>query len=112
MLAALESLRSASALSLRPGDQLTIESRPALTTREVVMQDRLVLPAWPADGRGVRYLRDVDLVRLVELAPTVTQVPDLFDAYNRAAPPVALPDFLGALSVLMAKGALTWSAPE
>ena len=82
------------------------KARPAVTTREVVLQDRLVLPGWPPGGRGLRYLRDVDLVRLVELAPDHRQVPDLFEAYIRRCPPVSLADFLGALSVLLAKGAL------
>ena len=54
----------------------------------------------------LRLLRGVDLVRLVELAPQHRQVPDLFEAYIRRCPPVSLPDFLGALSVLLAKGAL------
>jgi len=70
------------------------------------MEDRLVLPDWPPTGRGVRFLRDIDLVQLVELAPDHRQVPDLYEAYNRRCAPVSLPDFLGALSVLLAKGAL------
>ena len=106
VLSAFETLRQAPDIRLRRGDQLRIEGRPAVTTREVVLQDRLVLPDWPPGGRGLRYLRDVDLVRLVELAPRHRQVPDLFEAYIRRCPPVSLPDFLGALSVLLAKGAL------
>ena len=38
------------------------------------------------------------------MAGEYRQVPDLFDAYNRASQPVILPDFLGALSVLLGKG--------
>ena len=106
VLSAFETLRQAPDIRLGRGDQLRIEARPAVTTREVVLQDRLVLPDWPPGGRGLRYLRDVDLVRLVELAPQHRQVPDLFEAYIRRCPPVSLPDFLGALSVLLAKGAL------
>ena len=106
MLSAFETLRQAPDIRLRRGDQLRIEARPVVTTREVVLQDRLVLPDWPPGGRGLRYLRDVDLVRLVELAPDHRQVPDLFEAYIRRCPPVSLADFLGALSVLLAKGAL------
>lgn len=34
------------------------------------------------------------------------QVPELFELYNRRHPPVSLPDFLGALSVLIGKGML------
>ena len=104
--AAFDTLRRSSGIRLRRGDQLRVEARPALTTREVVMEDRLLLPDWPTAGRGLRFLRDVDLLHLVELAPDHRQVPDLYEAYNRGCAPVGLPDFLGALSVLLAKGAL------
>ena len=104
--AALDALRRGGGIRLRRGDDLSVEARPALTTREVVMEDRLVLPDWPGTNRGVRFLRAVDLLRLVELAPNHSQVPDLYEAYNRRCVPVSLPDFLGALSVLLAKGAL------
>ena len=106
VVAAFDTLRRGRGIRLRRGDQLRIEPRPALTTREVVMEDRLLLPTWPQDGRGVRFLRDVDLMRLVELAPAHRQVPDLYEAYNQRCAPVSLPNFLGALSVLLAKGAL------
>ncbi len=106
VVAAFAALRRGSGIRLCRDDHLRVEARPALTTREVVMEDRLVLPDWPPAGRGVRFLRDVDLVRLVELAPDHGQVPDLFEAYNQRCAPVSLPDFLGALSVLLAKGGL------
>ena len=106
VMAAFDTLRQGSGIRLRRGDHLRVEARPALTIRDVVMEDRLVLPDWPPTGRGVRFLRDIDLVQLVELAPDHRQVPDLYEAYNRRCAPVSLPDFLGALSVLLAKGAL------
>ena len=112
VVAAFDALRRSRGIRLRRGDHLRIEARPALTTREVVMEDRLVLPDWPQAGRGVRFLRDVDLVRLVELAPDHRQVPDLFEAYNHHCAPVSLPDFLGALSVLLAKGGLRNETPD
>ncbi len=108
VLAAFEALRRAPALRLRRGDGLGIVRRPAITARRIVIEDRLVVPGWPDAGaaRGLRFLRDIDLVRVVELAPLHRQVPDLYEAYNRVCPPAPLPDFLGALSVLIAKGAL------
>jgi hypothetical protein len=112
VVSAFDALRRASGIRLRRGTHLRIEARPALTTREVVMEDRLVFPDWPPAGRGVRFLRDVDLVRLVELAPDHGQVPDLFEAYNQRWAPVSLPDFLGALSVLLAKGGLRNNIPN
>ncbi|MDA1092349.1 MAG: tryptophan 7-halogenase [Acidobacteria bacterium] len=106
VLAAFDGLRRAPRISLRRGDEVRMEAKPALREREVVLEERLVLPTWPLNGRGIRFLRDVDLVRLVALAPDHEQVGDLFEAYIRCCPPVSLPDFLGALSVLVAKGAL------
>ena len=106
VIAAFDTLRRGRGIRLRRGDHLRIEARPALTVRAVVLEDRLVLPDWPPTGRGVRFLRDVDVVQLVELAPDHRQVPDLYEAYNRQCAPVSLPDFIGALSVLLAKGAL------
>ena len=108
VLAAFEALRRAPALRLRRGDRLEVVRRPAITARRIILEDRLAVPGWPDAGadRGLRFLRDIDLVRVVELAPLHRQVPDLFEAYNRVCPPAPLPDFLGVLSVLIAKGAL------
>lgn len=108
VLAAFEALRRAPTMRLRRGGRLEVVHRPAITARRIVLEARLVVPGWPdAEGaRGLRFLREIDLVRVVELAPLHRQVPDLFEAYNRVCPPAPLPDFLGALSVLIAKGAL------
>ena len=108
VLAAFEVLRRAPALRLRRGDRLGVVRRPAITARRIILEDRLVVPGWPDAGadQGLRFLRDIDLVRVVELAPLHRQVPDLYEAYNRVCPPAPLPDFLGVLSVLIAKGAL------
>ena len=108
VLAAFDALRRAPDLRLRRGDRLAVVRRPAITARRIILEDRLAVPGWPdADAaRGLRFLRDIDLLRVVELAPLHRQVPDLFEAYNRVCPPAPLPDFLGVLSVLIAKGAL------
>ncbi len=112
VLAAFETLRRAPSLRLGRGDRLEVVRRPAITARRIILEDRLVVPGWPdADAdRGLRFLREIDLVRVVELAPLHRQVPDLYEAYNRVCPPAPLPDFLGALSVLIAKGALQEAA--
>jgi hypothetical protein len=55
----------------------------------------------------VRYCRSIDLVLVARLAGRHDQVPDMFDAYNRVAPPAPLPDFLGALSTLIGLGVLS-----
>ncbi len=104
VLAAFDALRQAPRIDLRPTAQVRTMRRPAIRDNEVVMEDQLVA-SWP-QAASVRFLRGVDLPKLVDMAPGHTQVPDLFETYNRACEPVILPDFLGALSVLLAKGML------
>ena len=58
----------------------------------------------PGHDDGVRFLHGVDVVTLAELAPTVRQVPDLYDAYLRQAGPVDLPSFLTTLATAVARG--------
>jgi len=101
--AAFEALKQSPAIRLRRAADVRTEKRPAIQGREVVMEDALVSPAMPS---GVRFLDGVNLVRLVEIAGNYRDVPHMFEAYNRTAPPVGLPNFLGALSLLLAKRVL------
>ena len=107
VLAAFEKIRGRASLRLTTPNSVRRVHRPTVRDQRVVLEEQLAAPAFE---RGVRYLRNVDLVKLVELAPAHDQVPDLYQAYHRAvAPrtaPVPLPDFLGALSVLVGKGLL------
>ena len=105
--AAFEALKARPSLALARDPALRIEPRPVVRGETIVLEDRLFTPAAPA---GLRFLRDVDLAGLLALAPCHDQVPALFEAYNRRFPPVALPDFLGALSVMVAFGMLHDSA--
>lgn len=100
---ALAELRRRDTVRLRPSPRLRRERRATVRGNRVVNVEHLVVPAFP---RGIRYVRNVDLVALTDLAPSHDQVPDLFDAYNRGASPCPLPDFLGALSLLLGKDAL------
>ncbi|MFN2566684.1 MAG: hypothetical protein ABR499_16940, partial [Gemmatimonadaceae bacterium] len=80
--------------------------KPVVRGNTVMLEEHLVVPAF---RDGVRYLRSVDLVTLADLAPAHDEVPALYEAYNRAAPPAPLPDFLGALSVLVGKRVLDFA---
>ena len=102
--AAFEELKRRPALQLRPADSLQFVRRPVVRGHRIALEEHLSAPVAPD---GVRYCRNVDLVVLARLAPEFEQVPDLYDAYHRAAPPAPLPDFLGALSTLVAFGMLT-----
>jgi hypothetical protein len=83
--------------------------QPAVRDNRVILEEHLATPGFE---RGVRYVRNVDLVTLAALASEHDQVPDLYAAYGRAAAPAIsppLPDFLGALSMLVAKGVLDFA---
>lgn len=103
VLSAFEAMRSRASNVLRPSAGVRRVDRPTVRGDRVSLEEHLVVPAF---RDGVRYLRSVDLVKIAALAPSYDRVPDLYAAYNRAAPPAPLPDFLGALSVMVAKGML------
>jgi hypothetical protein len=105
---AFHRIRQGDAIRLRRSDEVRIESLPAVSGREIVLESRLVTSAKP---QGVRFVADVDLLALVDLAPSVGSVPDLFDAYNGHAAPVGLPEFLTALSTAVARRWLIIDAP-
>lgn len=105
VLAAFEKLRAAPAIALRSADDVRIEPRPAISGREIVTEQRLI-----AGHRheGVRFICDVDVVVMLRLIGSYDQVPDLFEACVRRSGPIALPDFLTALSTLVARGWVVW----
>jgi len=96
---ALKQLKRKSSIRLRRAESVRMESRPTIEGREIVLRDALTAPGLPS---ALDYFENVDLPRLVDIAGHHTQVPDLFEAYNRACRPVALPNFLSALAMLLA----------
>ena len=103
VLAAFATIRSRPSVAFRPSPAVQRVQRPLVRGDRITMGEHLVAPAF---REGVRYIRSVDLVTIMSLAPAHDQVPDLYAAYNRATAPASLPDFLGALSVLVGKGLL------
>jgi hypothetical protein len=98
--AAHEEIRAAPELRLERGPDVRIERRPAIAGSEIILELRIVTPGDPA---GVRYLYDIDVVALVELAPQVRQVPDLYDACVRRLGPTDLAAFLTTLATAIAR---------
>ncbi len=94
-----ERLRAASTLHLEISPGFRIDRVPTVSDRQVVLETALGIPGSP---RAVRYVRGVDLLKLLSTIRTDAQVPDLFTAYCRHAPRTALPDFLTALATLVA----------
>jgi flavin-dependent dehydrogenase len=103
VLAAFADLRQREIVHLSLDHAARVEKRPMVRGREVVLDDHLIVPACPF---GIRYLRGVDLVALVELAVRHQDVGEMAASFSRSQPDIGLPDFLGALSVLIAWGAL------
>jgi len=96
-------LRESQTIELRSSPAVRLEPRGAIRGHEVVLEPALIAPAVRG---GLRFLSGVNLPALVDIVGRYRQIPDLFDAYCRANPPVPLPNLLGALAVLVAKGLL------
>ena len=87
-----------SSLNLRYADEIRFEERPVVRGREIVLEK--------AFAGGMRFAGHVDLVKLAEMACRHRRVPDLFHAYCQSCPPVPLPNVVGGLSLLVARGIL------
>jgi 2-polyprenyl-6-methoxyphenol hydroxylase-like FAD-dependent oxidoreductase len=103
--AAFERLRAEPELRVTRNPDARVAERPAVSGAEIVLEPRLISNERPD---GVRYAFDIDLVALVELAPSCTSVPVLAERYNRQFAPVALPNLLGGLSTAIAQKWLLW----
>lgn len=103
VLAAFADIRGRETLSLRAADGVSRSSRPVVRGNRIVLEPHLVSAAF-ADG--IRYIRNVDVLALSDIAVGGADAGAMFAAYNRSNPVVGLPDFLGALSVLVGKGLL------
>jgi hypothetical protein len=87
-----------SVLDLKYADGIRFEDQPVVRGREIVLEK--------AFAGGMRFAADVDLVKLAEIACAHRRVPELFDAYCQSCAPVPLPNVVGGLSLLVAKGIL------
>ena len=104
--AAFHALRLGSG-RLRIGSRSTTE-RPVVIGNRIRMAPALVTPRFPG---GVRYFRDVDLLRVVHLAPGCGNPGVLYESYQEWAaredlPPVDLANFIGVVALMVADGVL------
>jgi flavin-dependent dehydrogenase len=97
---AFERLKTSPAFRVKVSDRIRVEPKPLVEGREITLAPHIIAP----DSAVIRYLHRVDMVALLELAPGVSQVPDLFEAYARRHPPPSLHDFLMAVSEAVARG--------
>jgi len=97
---ALESLKSSASIHLQLADGIAIEKRAGIEGHDLVLHDALVGPCL---AKPLDYIASVNLARLSQIAGQHSQVPELYEAYNRSNAPVPLPNFLTALATLIAK---------
>lgn len=105
---AFDEIRARERLSARPGASVRVFERPGIEGHRIVLQDHLGSDALP---EGMRWVRGVDLTRLVRIAPEHAEVPDGWTAYNAVSAPVSLPDYLTALATAFAAGFLEHETP-
>jgi flavin-dependent dehydrogenase len=105
---AFERIRALPALAARPGSSLRTVRRLAVERDRLVPCEHLASDACP---EGLRWVRGVDLHRLVATVPSHAEVSEAWAAYNGTAPPVTLPDFLSALAAAFAAGFLEHASP-
>ena len=104
--AAFHALRLGSG-RLRVGRRDTVD-RPLVIGNRIRLAPALVTPRFAA---GVRYFRDVDLLRVVHLATGSVNPGALYEAYSEWAaredlPPVDLANFIGVVALMIADGVL------
>jgi flavin-dependent dehydrogenase len=104
--AALERIRARPSLDAVRGPTVRTVSRAAVVGHRIELVDHLASDRAP---RGLRFVRNVDLGRVVDVAPRHAEVPDGWAAYNEGAPAVPLPDYLAALATAFAAGLLEHS---
>lgn len=99
--AAFEELRTRESARLVPEHELARVRRPIVRGNVVVEEEHLVLPGLPA---ATRYVRNVDLLLVLDVAGATGDVGEMYAQYTRRLGPVSLPDFLGALAVIVGTG--------
>jgi len=96
--AAFDRFKQASSMQLTLAAGVRVEPRPVIRDHEIVLENAFV--------DAVRFVGNVDLVKLADIACRHTGVPDVFEDYCRTCGPVPLPSVVSGLSLLVAKGIL------
>lgn len=106
VLRAFEEIRTRESLQLVVAPGVKRVRRAVARGNLLSVVDHYVTESFP---HGVRYIRNVDLMALSAIAVSNPQVPEMYGAYIRSSPQVPLPDFLGALAVMVGKGILDFA---
>ncbi len=103
---ALKRIQTRPTLDAVRGKSVRILERPTVVGHRVVFAQYLASDRVPT---GLRSVRNVDLRRVVDVAPRHRDVPGGWVAYNAEAPAVTLPDYLAALATAFDAGLLEHS---
>jgi flavin-dependent dehydrogenase len=96
--AAFDRFKHAASVHLTLAADVRFEARPVVRDHEIVLENAFV--------DAVRFVGNVDLVKLADIACRHSGVPDVFEDYCRTCGPVPLPNVVSGLSLLVAKGIL------
>jgi len=96
---AFEALKRSNGWSPRVGPGVGIAPRPCVRDSLIVLEPHVVTAEHP---NGIRYVRGVDLVALLDLAPATRQVPEAYEIYLQRLGPTRLDDFLLAVATAVA----------
>jgi flavin-dependent dehydrogenase len=96
--AVFDRFKQASSVQLTLAPDVRFEARPVIRDHEIVLERAFVDAA--------RFVGNVDLVKLADIACRHSGVPDVFEDYCRSCGPVPLPNVVSGLSLLVAKGIL------
>jgi flavin-dependent dehydrogenase len=107
VVAAYEAMRNAGDVTVRRNPEMPFVQAPLVRDGEIVAEDAIHLPG----AAPVRYVHGLDLLTICSLASERASVPDLFEAVHARVSHVSLPQFLGALAVLVASRALATDPP-
>jgi hypothetical protein len=105
----LERIRASPRLDAVRGSSARIVKRPTVKGDRVVLLDHLASDRVPW---GIRYVRHVDLHRVVEVTLRNSDVAAGWAAYNTDNFPVSLPDYMAALAAAFSAGFLEHADPS
>jgi len=97
---AFEAVRARESATLRLASGTRVEPRAIVRDNTVVVEPHFICDAFPG---GVRFLRSVDLLAVARIGGDEADVGRMYERYVAEVGPAVLPDFLGAVSVLIGK---------
>lgn len=99
-------LRSRPAVALAPGKACRTVVRGVVNGNRIELRPHYIVPGF---RNAVRFIRNVDIEGLAAIALQNTDVGLMYERYGSRHGKVPLPDFLGTLSTMIAKGILRFA---